>query len=268
MVRPIALSSAAATGVLGGSGASVLAISGLGRPSRGHAAGAGDDLTPRQRHSVVAGMVLLHAGAAAWLVLLPPQAPLSVVPPATLRVEWIAAPAPVVEPSRPVEPAPAPQKPTPPRPVTAPPERLIAAPERAVPAAVVTAPPVPTPVIDIPSVPSIPAEPEPSPAPPSLSTPAAPKTLPPEAVQYRVPPAPTYPRLSLQRGESGRVMVRVYVDEGGLPRSVQIAESSGHGRLDDAARVAVQATRFKPYAENGRPTAGWAFIPLTFDLEK
>lgn len=257
MAHSIALSSAAVASMPGHSVASGRGIGGLGRPAFDRTAGAWDDLTPRQRRSVVAAMVLLHAGAAAWLVLLPAHAPLPVVPPQTLKVEWIATPAPVVEPARPVEPTP-----TPPKPVLATPERLIAAPESAAPAAVVTPPPAPLPVVDSPAAPPEPA------APPAPASPVAPKTLPPEAVQYLLPPAPVYPKWSRRQGESGRVLVKVYVDEGGLPRSVQVVESSGHPRLDEAARAAVQAARFKPYAENGRPTAGWAFVPLTFDLEK
>lgn len=237
--------------------------------SFGGTAGASDDLTPRQRRSVVAAMVLLHAGAAAWLLLLPARPPLTVAPPATLRVDWIAAPSVAPEPPLPLppDPTPVPPKPTP-RPVTPKPRPLIAAPAATVPAAMVTSPAPTPPVVD--STPA-PVETAPAPAPASPPAPATappPKTLPPEAVQYLVPPAPVYPKISSRNGEAGRVLVRVYIDEGGMPRSVQIAESSGHGRLDEAARVAVQATRFKPYAENGRPTAGWAFIPLTFDLEK
>lgn len=262
MVRSIALSSAAVARMPGHGLASGRGIGGLGGPAFDRTAGAWDDLTPRQRRSVVAAMVLLHAGAAAWLALLPAHAPLPVVPPHTLKVEWLAAPAPVVEPARPVAPTPLPARPTPPRPVLAPPERLVAAPESAAPAAVVTPPPAPLPVVDSPAAPPEPA------APPAPASPAAPKTLPPEAVQYLLPPAPVYPKWSLRQGESGRVLVKVYVDEGGMPRSVQVVESSGHPRLDEAARTAVQAARFKPYAENGRHTAGWAFVPLTFDLEK
>lgn len=263
MARSIALSSATAASFSGDSGAPGSGLQGLGKALSGRLPGARDDLTPRQRHSVVAAMVLLHAGAAAWLVTLPTHAPPAVAPPRLLSVEWIAAPVPVVEPARPVDPAPQPPKPMPPRPVVAPPERLIAAPETAAPAAVVTPPPAPLPVLDSPAAP-----PEPTAPPPAAASPAAPKTLPPEAIQYLLPPAPVYPKWSHRQGESGRVLVKVYVDEGGMPRSVQVAESSGYPRLDEAARVAVQAARFKPYAENGRPTAGWAFIPLTFDLEK
>lgn len=101
-----------------------------------------------------------------------------------------------------------------------------------------------------------------------LTSPALPRELPAEAVRYLVPPAPVYPRLSRQQGETGQVQVRVYIDEAGLPRTVQLSASSGHGRLDEAALQAVLRARFKPYTENGRPMGGWALIPLTFDLEK
>ena len=77
-----------------------------------------------------------------------------------------------------------------------------------------------------------------------------------------------YPRLSRRNGEAGRVMVRVYIDTAGLPRNVQVSASSGHARLDDAAIAAVQKARFRPYTQNGQPTAGWAAIPINFELEK
>jgi protein TonB len=63
-------------------------------------------------------------------------------------------------------------------------------------------------------------------------------------------------------------VVRVLIDETGLPRSVQLAQSSGFKRLDDAALAAVRRARFHPYTENGRPLSGWASIPLVFELEK
>jgi periplasmic protein TonB len=87
-------------------------------------------------------------------------------------------------------------------------------------------------------------------------------------VQYLEPIALEYPRLSKRAGETGRVMIRVYIDEAGLAQNVQVYRSSAHVRLDDAALAAVQKARFKPYTENGRPVAGWAFIPIEFELEK
>ena len=87
-------------------------------------------------------------------------------------------------------------------------------------------------------------------------------------MQYLEPPVPEYPRAARRAGETGRVVVRVYIDEAGLPGDVQVNRTSGFARLDDAALAAVQKARFRPYTENGRPTACWALIPLTFDLEK
>jgi len=104
------------------------------------------------------------------------------------------------------------------------------------------------------------------PAPPA--PPPPPKIIPASAVQYLEPPAPEYPRLSKRNGESGRVMVRVFIDIAGMPRNVQISTSSGVARLDDAALAAVQKARFKPYTENGQPTAGWTYVPINFELEK
>ena len=87
-------------------------------------------------------------------------------------------------------------------------------------------------------------------------------------MQYLEPPAPEYPRLSKRNAESGRVMVRVYIDTAGMPHNVQVSASSGFQRLDDAAASAVQKARFKPYTGNGQPTAGWTYVPINFELEK
>lgn len=87
-------------------------------------------------------------------------------------------------------------------------------------------------------------------------------------IRYIEPPTLTYPTASRRAGESGTVVVRVYVDEAGLPRTVQVAQSSGFVRLDEAALAAVQQTRFVPYMENGQATAGWARIPFPFELER
>ena len=78
-----------------------------------------------------------------------------------------------------------------------------------------------------------------------------------------------YPRQSRRNAESGLVIVRAYIDtSGGAPRSVQVDQSSGFVRLDQAALAAVQKARFKPYTENGRAIEGWVRIPINFVLEK
>ena len=110
------------------------------------------------------------------------------------------------------------------------------------------------------------APPEPAAAPPAPAP--APKIIPASEVQYLEPLSLEYPRLAKRMGETGRVVVRVFIDEGGLAHNARVDRSSGHPRLDEAATAAVQKARFKPYTENGRAVAGWAFIPIDFELEK
>jgi periplasmic protein TonB len=98
--------------------------------------------------------------------------------------------------------------------------------------------------------------------------PPPPKNIPSSAVQYLQPPVLAYPSTSRRLGESGRVTLHVFIDEAGMPRTVQLNQSSGFARLDDAALSAVKKARFKPPTENGQPIAGWALIPIVFDLEK
>ena len=113
----------------------------------------------------------------------------------------------------------------------------------------------------------------PPPAPEAAATaeaalPAAPRLLPPSAVQFLVPPAPVYSRISTRMRESGKALVRVFIDEQGLPRNVQLVASTGFARLDDSALAAVRNARFKPYLENGVAVAGWASIPIEFELPR
>lgn len=108
-------------------------------------------------------------------------------------------------------------------------------------------------------------------APPTAAAaPAAPaaRQLPPSAVQYLVPPAVIYPRASRRLGETGRVLVKVLISESGLPEQPRIEQSSGHDLLDAAALEAVRKARFKPYSESGQPIAGWAVVPIRFDLDR
>jgi protein TonB len=120
------------------------------------------------------------------------------------------------------------------------------------------------------------AAPTPPPAPMAQAVEAAPvqapapasKTIPASAVQYLVPPAPVYSRISARMKESGKALIRVYIDDTGMPRNVQLAASTGFSRLDDAALAAVRNCRFKPYLENGVAVAGWAAIPIEFELPK
>ena len=214
-----------------------------------------DGLSPTQRRAVVAAILAAHVAAVYGMLQVREvrEAAREVVP---MFVDLIAPPAP---PAPPVPPPPVPQpiqKKPPPAPVIA------AAPSPAPAAFVVPAPP-PEPVIESAPAPVAVQAPTAPPAPPP-----PPKIIPASAVQYLEPPAPEYPRLSKRNAESGKVVVRVYIDVAGMPRNVQVSTSSGFARLDDAAVSAVQKARFRPYTENGQATAGWTNVPINFELEK
>jgi periplasmic protein TonB len=92
--------------------------------------------------------------------------------------------------------------------------------------------------------------------------PAAPRVV--SEVAYLRPPAPQYPSESRRLGEEGMVLLRVIIDEGGRADRIEIERSSGHSRLDDAARAAVKSAVFRPYIENGVARAVLATIPIEF----
>lgn len=219
-----------------------------------------DDLPPALRRIAVALILALH-GAAAWGLLQIDAVREAVGDAVPLFVELIAPPAPE-QPRPPEPPAPPPPRPLPKTPP--PPAPVIAAtplPATATPAFVAPEPPREPAPAEAVAITAEPAPPAPPPPPPARELPAS-------AIQYLEPPAPVYPRASRRLGESGLVIVRVFVDADGLPRQLQIAQSSGFARLDEAALDGVRRARFKPPTENGRPTAGWARIPIPFELEK
>ncbi len=79
-------------------------------------------------------------------------------------------------------------------------------------------------------------------------------------------PAPAYPWLSRQKGEQGRVVLRVAVDAEGRAADVGIAASSGFGRLDRAAQAAIRRWRFAPARRAGIAVPGHVEVPVTFRL--
>ncbi len=223
------------------------------------------DLAPAQRHALVAAILALH-GAAAWGLLQLDAVRSAVADAAPLFVDLIApaAPEPLPEPAAPPPPAPAPTPKTPP-----PPAPVIAAAPAPLPAPTsFTAPelpPVEAPAAS-PTVPVVVATAPP--AAPASAAAAVTRELPASAIQYLEPPEPAYPRASRRAGEAGLVVVRVFVGADGLPRQLQVLQSSGFARLDEAALDGVRRARFRPPTENGQPTAGWARIPIPFELEK
>ena len=101
----------------------------------------------------------------------------------------------------------------------------------------------------------------PSPTPPAPSTP---RTV--SSVEYIKAPQLIYPNLSRRLGESGTVVLRILINEKGLPEQILIQKSTGYTNLDEAGRQAAQRALFKPMIENGKPVPVYVLVPLTFQL--
>jgi periplasmic protein TonB len=80
-------------------------------------------------------------------------------------------------------------------------------------------------------------------------------------------PAPGYPRLSRRSGEEGSVLCRLFLSELGEVTKVEVVESSGHERLDEAAKSALLTWRFHPRREGGRAVATTIDHRVVFKLE-
>jgi protein TonB len=100
--------------------------------------------------------------------------------------------------------------------------------------------------------------------------PPAPETAPQAAVLAPVPLAdnapPQYPAAARRAGEEGLVLVRARVLADGSVAEVELAQSSGHAQLDDAALSAVAGWRFQPALRDGRAVAQGIELPIRFRL--
>ena len=238
----------------------------LPAPSPGRAAAArvpprprDDGLSRSQWQLVVAAIVVLHV-AGVWALLQVREVQDAVREVAPMFVSLIAPD----KPPEPVVVAPPPPK-VQPKVVQRPTPVIAAAPTpqpRPEPAFVVPAQIEPPPPVEVAVAPVA------QPVAPAPTPPTPPKIIPASAVQYLEPIALDYPRLSRKLGEAGRVMLHVYIGQDGLPKQVDLSQSSKFGRLDDAALAAVRKARFRPPTVNGQLIEGWAYVPIDFELEK
>jgi protein TonB len=83
---------------------------------------------------------------------------------------------------------------------------------------------------------------------------------------YLSNPAPPYPPMSRRLGEQGTVLLSVWVDANGSARLVDLKRSSGHARLDAAARDAVAHWRFVPARRGADPVDAQVLVPVVFRL--
>lgn len=76
---------------------------------------------------------------------------------------------------------------------------------------------------------------------------------------------PKYPRVARKMGKEGTVLLRVTIDERGLPVEVEILNRAGSG-FDEEAVQAVRNSVFTPARKDGRPIACRALLPVRFAL--
>lgn len=83
---------------------------------------------------------------------------------------------------------------------------------------------------------------------------------------YLENPAPVYPALSRRLGESGRVILRIFVESSGRAGQIEINASSGSPRLDQAAQDAVSRWKFVPARRGAEAVGAWVLVPIVFNL--
>jgi len=81
-------------------------------------------------------------------------------------------------------------------------------------------------------------------------------------------PAPPYPPISRRMREEGKVTLRVLVTPQGAAESVEVKNSSGSARLDEAALRTVRQWKFIPARRGETPVQSWVLVPVIFKLEQ
>lgn len=207
--------------------------------------------TVRGRTALFAGIAGIHLGllALAFSVVTRPETPPA---PTALSVRMLAAemPAPAEAPRPLPAPPPSQRRLAPNRERPSPPVLTAAAPTAAVSFTVAPPPENRTPE---------------TPAPPAAVV--APLVAARFDADYLQNPKPAYPMVSRRLGEEGRVVLQVRVSIQGLPLEIDIKQSSGFARLDEAARSAVGKWRFVPARRGDEALESSVLVPLTFKLE-
>jgi bla regulator protein BlaR1 len=78
---------------------------------------------------------------------------------------------------------------------------------------------------------------------------------------------PEYPHADLRAGHQGTTTLAFLVDAEGRVAQSTVARSSGYATMDEAARAAIAACRFKPGTADGRAVAQWANVQYVWTLE-
>ena len=236
-------------------------------------------ISPTRRAALIVTAVLLLHALALWALnsgLL--HRVVEIVVPVEVLSEVVEPPRPVVPPSPPPQVRPPPRQavvrpdtPPPPRPAAIPPP-VLAMPVNPEPSpqapTAIAAPPAPLPPMTAPVTPTAVAVAPPKPAPVETRRATPPKVeLPSSDAAYLQNPKPVYPPMSKRLNEQGTVLVRVLIGVDGTAKKVELQQSSGFDRLDQAALKVAREWRYVPGKRDGVPQAMWFNVPFTFQLQ-
>lgn len=77
--------------------------------------------------------------------------------------------------------------------------------------------------------------------------------------------SPVYPDQARRRGQEGKVVLRLTIDERGNLQKVEVVEAAGFG-FEEAAVDAVKRSSFRPASIEGKPVPSIARLPVRFVL--
>lgn len=80
-------------------------------------------------------------------------------------------------------------------------------------------------------------------------------------------PKPRYPRMAIKRGIEGSVVVKILINELGLPYEVSVLKSSGFKVLDEAAKKTAMQWKFSPALVDGKAVKSQNHQPFVFSLQ-
>jgi protein TonB len=78
---------------------------------------------------------------------------------------------------------------------------------------------------------------------------------------------PSYPAASLRAGEAGKVSLSFLIDVTGKVLESRVERSSGHARLDEAARNALELCKFSPGTFDSKPERAWARMQYDWKID-
>ncbi|MBM0103376.1 energy transducer TonB [Steroidobacter sp. S1-65] len=94
----------------------------------------------------------------------------------------------------------------------------------------------------------------------------APEVVEPRIDSRRGLSEPFYPPQVIREGGEGTVLLSIYILADGRVGEVRLDRSSGYAKLDESAMREAKRWRFVPGTSDGKPTAMWKQLPVTFKL--